>query len=199
MPELNKYKKLKDSGINSIKEVAILSYQELAGRTDIPEKRTKVIRQRARRLENVDWSYSGNAWVLKDREGRWNYLGEIITGSEEERDKCINKIRNDADVFKRTGFDKFRNAKLDFAIFLEVTPQRYSKQDLDNVQKVVFDALQRKNNPSGNYLYEDDNQICRVVAWKVEREPVEESNTDSLTISFRIHDPSKQMIMEKDQ
>ncbi len=72
---------------------------------------------------------------------------------------------------------------------------------MDNVQKVVFDALKEDtNDPSwkNKHLYKDDKKICRVIAWKIKREEIEGFNTDSLTISFRIHDPSKQMIMEKE-
>lgn len=196
-------KKLKDSGFNSINEVAISSWQEIAGRANIQEKKAKVIRQRARRIEGVDWSYTGNAWVLKDDcKGRWTVLIEIKTGTDEDITKSIKKIRNEANHFENKYYDKFRTADLDFAIFLEVTPKRYLTQDLDNVQKVVFDALKEDtNNPSwkNKHLYKDDKKICRVIAWKVKREEIEESNTDSLTISFRIHNPKKQMEMEKDK
>lgn len=197
--------KLKDAGFNSITELAISSWQEIAERANIPEKRAKVIRERARRLEGVDSYNSGNAWVLKDDckdcKGVWAVLIEIKTGTDEDKTESIKKIRNEVNHFGDKYYDKFRTADLDFAIFLEVTPMRYLTQDLDNVQKVVFDALKEDtNDPSwkNKHLYKDDKKISRVIAWKVKREEDAGFNTDSLTISFRIHDPSKQMIMEKE-
>ncbi len=197
-------KKLKESGFNSTDEVAILSSQDLAGRANIGEKRAKAIRKGARRLECVDWCNCSNAWVLKDDCKRccFTVLIEIKTGTNEDKTESINKIRNEANHFGDKFYDKFRTADLDFAIFLEVTPKRYLTQDLDNIQKVVFDTLKEdKNNPSwkNKHLFKDDKKICRVIAWKVKREEIKEYNTDSLTISFRIHDPSKQMIMEKEK
>jgi len=91
---------------------------------------------------------------------------------------------------------------IDLAVFLEVDINNFKKQDLDNIQKVVLDALQKdKADPSWNYLYENDSQVCRILVWKAEKKEIkilnEKYNTASMMISFRIHDPLKQMIMDK--
>ena len=38
------------------------------------------------------------------------------------------------------------------------------------------------------FLFRDDSQIARLLVWKIEREEQPGWNTDSLTISFRVHD-----------
>ncbi len=78
--------------------------------------------------------------------------------------------------------------------------RRFKQQDLDNIQEIVLDALQKdKKDPSWNYLYENDSQVCRILVWKTKKVEVSDYNTASMTISFRVHDPSKQMIMVSDR
>ena len=59
-----------------------------------------------------------------------------------------------------------------------------------------MDALEKDDaEPLWNYLYKNDSQVCRILVWKIEKKMDSDYNTASTTISFRIHDPSKQMIM----
>jgi Holliday junction resolvase RusA-like endonuclease len=95
-------------------------------------------------------------------------------------------------------FNEFRNEKLDLAVIAIVNKQRMKKQDVDNVLKVVLDALKKNdklNFKKDAFLFYDDSQIVRVLVQKVER--VEDLNyeTDQLVISFRKHNPNKQMIL----
>jgi len=54
-------------------------------------------------------------------------------------------------------------------------------------------ALLDLADPSWNYLFENDSQVCRILVYKVEKKeikvPNEKYNTTSMTISFRIHVP----------
>jgi len=147
---------------------------------------------------------SGDHKVLKDCLGSNSDLIEIIT-SPKLKKSMVKKIRENFGVyFKNERFKEVREAGalLDLAVFLEVDIKRFKNQDLDNIQKVVLDALQKdKADPSWNYLFENDSQVCRILVWKVKKREIkvlnEKYNTASMTISFRIHDPSKQMIMDK--
>ncbi|MFA4957218.1 MAG: RusA family crossover junction endodeoxyribonuclease [Candidatus Methanoperedens sp.] len=142
--------------------------------------------------------FSGNAWFLEGYDGCIGILIDVETASK-NKPESIKKIReNFGKYFENKKFEIFKNidTKLDIAIFLEVNSYRYSKQDLDNIQKVVFDALKKdKEDSSWKYLCEDDSQIVRVIAWKILNEKIERSNTASMTITFRTHNPAKQMMM----
>jgi len=78
--------------------------------------------------------------------------------------------------------------KIDLAIIIYRKPSFIKNQDLDNIAKVILDVL--KNN-----LFYDDRQVERLLLMKQGATQIEGHNTDSLVISFRIHDPSKQMIL----
>ena len=66
---------------------------------------------------------------------------------------------------------------------------RYLKlQDVDNIAKVVLDALK-------GCLFKDDSQIVRLLLVKQEAELLAGYDTNSLVISFRVHDPEKDMIL----
>lgn len=86
---------------------------------------------------------------------------------------------------------------LDIGLHLSVNKRRYKRQDLDNIQKVVFDAIQKdKKKPQRDYLIKNDSQIVRCLVYKTERIENINFDTDQLTISLREHDPKKQMIMK---
>jgi Holliday junction resolvase RusA-like endonuclease len=150
---------------------------------------------------NIDMDsrvFSGNAWLLEGYEGYMNILIDVET--VKNKPECINEIReNFGNYFENKKFEIFKNidTKLDIAIFLEVNSYRYSKQDLDNIQKAVFDALKKdKEDSSWKYLCEDDSQIVRIIAWKILNEKIEGYNTASMSITFRTHNPIKQMTMK---
>ena len=138
---------------------------------------------------------SGKQKVLENCEGSFGTLIDVETATDKK--EMIQKIRTDfGEYFKNEKFVKLKEAPLDIAIFLEVNLHRYKTQDLDNIQKIVLDALEKDDaEPSWNYLYKNDSQVCRILVWKIEKKMDSDYNTASMTISFRIHDPSKQMIM----
>src|SRR3989339_563522 len=83
------------------------------------------------------------------------------------------------------------NEKLDVAIVIHVNKKRYDSQDVDNIAKVVLDALKKGN--SENYLIKDDCQIIRLLVDKRQREESKDSDTDQLSVSIRKHNPKKDM------
>lgn len=95
---------------------------------------------------------------------------------------------------KNHHFKGTREAELDMAIVACVSTGRMKNQDIDNISKVVLDAL-KKSGDDDRYLFEDDRQVIRLLVWKTQQEERTDYNTDTLTISFRIHDPNKQMIL----
>lgn len=97
---------------------------------------------------------SGNHKVLKDCLGYNSDLIEIITSLKQKK-SMVKKIRENFGVyFENEKFKEVREAGalLDLAIFLEVDIKRFKNQDLDNIQKIVLDALQKdKEDTSWKY------------------------------------------------
>jgi len=58
----------------------------------------------------------------------------------------------------------------------------------------VIDAL-KKTDEDPRFLFYDDCQVARLLVWKLQAVEHVGWNTDSLTISFRVHDAGKRMIM----
>jgi hypothetical protein len=82
------------------------------------------------------------------------------------------------------------------AIIVKLAPYRKKKQDIDNIAKVIFDALKkRKDDP--RFLFNDDCQIIRMLVWKIQRREDPLWHTDSYDISFRVHDGNKPMNLIK--
>ena len=105
------------------------------------------------------------------------------------------KIRTDlARWLTNPQFNNMRNGLLDIAIVAGVSANRMESQDVDNIAKVVLDGLEKEKGDS-RFLFYDDNQIIRLLIYKQRREELSGYNTDSLTISFRVHDSNKQMIL----
>jgi len=138
---------------------------------------------------------SGNNMVLEDAFYH-SHLIDIIT-MKKNKQAMKKEIRDSfVDYFKNEKFKELKKVQIDLAIHLEVSSSRFENQDLDNIQKIVLDALQKdKKNPSWDYLYENDSQVCRILVWKTKKVEGSDYNTASMTISFRAYDPSKQMIM----
>ncbi|NOQ34238.1 MAG: RusA family crossover junction endodeoxyribonuclease [Methanosarcinales archaeon] len=94
---------------------------------------------------------------------------------------------------QRSWMEKFpylhdANEKIDLAIVVYRRVGYLKRQDLDNIAKIVLDALK-------GYLFKDDSQIVRLLLVKNEAKLLAEYETDSLVISFRIHDPERDMIL----
>lgn len=145
---------------------------------------------------------SGEQLVMGGYTGYHGMLIDIKTGKDRKTNKkykkeMIKEIRKEfGRFFESKKFEELKKAPLDLAIHLEVNAQRLSSQDLDNVLKVVLDALQKDDDvPSWIYLYENDSQVYRLLIEKSEMVEISGYDTASIMISFRKHDTSKQIIM----
>jgi Holliday junction resolvase RusA-like endonuclease len=132
--------------------------------------------------------------VLEDNLGFIVDLVTVKTGSE-YRKEVISTIRLNLESWMRNHyFEKIREDELDLAIIACVNPGRMKNQDIDNISKVVLDAL-KKSEDDDRFLFYDDCQVTRLLIWKIQQEELADNNAYTLTISFRIHDPQKQMIL----
>lgn len=120
-------------------------------------------------------------------------LMEIATG---KRKKMIENLRKDFGVHKFP--EKLKKSLLDVSIVVHIRKGRYRRQDLDNLAKIILDAFEKPKEDDGlPYLYEDDNQIVRLIMYKIERVEYSDSETSQLSVSARIHNPKKEMILNK--
>jgi len=126
--------------------------------------------------------------TLEGSEGTFLDLVTVKTKSETKK-KMIDEIRSS----QGSWMEKFphlhdTDKKIDMAIVVYRSGGHSKRQDLDNIAKVVLDALKGR-------LFGDDSQIVRLLLVKKEAELLAEYDTDSLVISFRIHDPERDMIL----
>ena len=122
--------------------------------------------------------------VLEDAEGS---VGDLITIKTNIRTKKEIKTNNQ-NWMKKFPSLKDKNTKIDMAIVIYRKPSLIKRQDLDNIAKVILDALKGE-------LFYDDSQVVRLLLYKMDASLIKGYNTDSLVISFRIHEPNKQMIL----
>ena len=119
-------------------------------------------------------------------------LGEVKTGSDYRKD-MIDTIKNNLSIWMaNSAFEPIRGQQLDLAIVVKLSPYRLKNQDVDNIVKVICDALQQQKGDE-HFLFDDDSQIIRMLVWKILRTEDPQWYTDSYDISFRIHDSNKQM------
>ena len=119
-------------------------------------------------------------------------LDEVITkdkkGTIKELRKSIFQTGN-----TREHFDLSKE-KLDVAIVVYLQKQPYKSQDVDNIAKIVLDAIKKPKVEDGNpYFFEDDDQIIRLLVYKLKRKEDERANTCQISISVRKHDPKQEM------
>lgn len=132
--------------------------------------------------------------VLKNSDGSFDDLVTIKTGGRYKR-AVIDVIKtNLGNWMQNPSFKDIRGKLLDLAIVARISARRMKSQDIDNLAKIVLDALKEKEGDPC-FLFRDDAQIARLLVWKIEREEQPGWNTDSLTISFRVHDDKKQMAL----
>jgi len=131
---------------------------------------------------------------LEDSFGTFDDLVTIKTRGE-HRKEIIEQIRgNIGSWMNNPDFESVRSSSLDLAIIARVSPRRMKNQDIDNIAKVVMDAL-KKSEGDPRFLFYDDRQVVRLLVWKLEEAKCAGYNTDTLTISFRVHDNRKQMTL----
>ena len=137
---------------------------------------------------------SGPFPVLENNLGTIIDLVTIKTKGEYRKEVTSTIRLNMESWMKNQHFEGIKEAELDLAIVACVNPDRVKNQDIDNIAKVVLDAL-KKSEGDDRFLFYDDCQVVRLLVWKIQQEEQADYNTDTLTISFRIYDPSKQMIL----
>ena len=132
--------------------------------------------------------------VLEGSDNYYHNLTTIKTSNIYKR-QIKEKIRIDlANWLKNPHFDTMRHGLLDIAAVATVNDRNMLIQDVDNIAKVVLDGLKEEKGDS-RFLFHDDNQVTRLLIYKLRSKKVPGYNTDSLTISFRAHDSNKQMIL----
>lgn len=138
--------------------------------------------------ENIPRMSVNGYLTLEDSEGSSGDLITVKTGCKSRKELKGQFRRNAGDWMKR--FPQFHNQNtwLDLALAVYRKPRFVKNQDVDNIAKVVLDALK------GN-LFWDDSLIARLLVFKQDAKPLKGYNTDSLVISFRAHNPEKQMIL----
>ena len=136
--------------------------------------------------------------MLEGCEGLFSDLITTKTSGINRKATIRNIKTNLASWMMNRNFDRFRHEPLDLAIVAKVDKRRMERQDVDNIAKVVLDAL-RKNKEidwkEDVFLFHDDSQVARLLVWKMPREEDGRYDTDGVVISFRIHDPQKQMLL----
>ena len=130
---------------------------------------------------------------LEDYGFAYGGLIEITTGKRKE---MIQQLRRDFIIHKFS--EKLKKSLLDVSIVVHIRKGRYKWQDLDNLAKIILDALEKpKQEDDLPYLYENDSQIVRLIMYKIERIECLESETSQLSISARIHNPKQEMILKE--
>ena len=139
-------------------------------------------------------------YVLEDKQASIGMLLTVQTSSKILKNKTKILIRNEVDGRAAKGvFDAIRDKPVDLCLHVSLNKARFKKQDLDNIQKVVFDAIKKDRRcPDRNYIVNDDSQIIRCIVYKTNRIEDECVDTDELTISAREHNPGKQMVLRKE-
>jgi Holliday junction resolvase RusA-like endonuclease len=115
-------------------------------------------------------------------------FSDLITiSSSKDRKRTINNIKTNLETWlKNQDFDPYRNAPLDTAMVLFIDKQRIKKQDVDNIAKIVLDALKKDDKyRRESYLFDDDSQLIRLLVYGIPRCEDDVYNTDTMTISFR--------------
>lgn len=119
-------------------------------------------------------------------------LNEVLTG---KKNLSVEQIRKDLTIESdNPNLKKLQKEKLDVAIVVYLQKTSYKNQDVDNLTKVILDALKKPPIDDGRpYFFEDDCQVARILIYKKEREEDQHSNTCQISISMRKHDPKKEM------
>ena len=134
-------------------------------------------------------------FLLEGSAGSSGVLTYVLTSTK--RKEMKEKIRSSLwNWMKNNYFDSIRDQLVDVAIVYHTDTLRAKRQDVDNVAKVVLDAIKRdsKNNELP-FLINDDSQVVRLLVQKLGKTKMDGYETDQVSISFRVHDPARQMIL----
>jgi len=135
---------------------------------------------------------------LEDSHGFAGDLGVVKTGTK-YRKEMIDTIKNNLSYWMaNSDFGQIRGEQLDLAIVVKLSPQRLKTQDVDNIAKVICDALKRRRGDK-RFLFDNDCQIVRMLVLKIQRRENPQWDTDSYDISFRVHDGNRPMNLIEDK
>lgn len=137
----------------------------------------------------------GKFLVLKEHFGSSSDLIAIKTSKKKDTEE---KIRGGLEPWMNNKkFNLLRSKLLDLVIIVYVNKRRMEKQDVDNIAKVVLDALKKPKNKDSEkrWLFKDDSQVVRLLVYKIPQKRSKEGLTDEFVISFREHSLNKQMIL----
>ena len=100
--------------------------------------------------------------LLEDSEGSFYDLVTIKTRSKYKKEITDTVKTNLWSWMQNPNFKDIRGEALDLAIVASVNPSRMKTQDIDNIAKVVLDALKKRAGDS-SFLFHDDYQIVRLL------------------------------------
>lgn len=134
-----------------------------------------------RKSSNFDFLF------LEESEFYSNYLVTIKTSNKKTTIEKIQEINEPKNI------ESLKNEKLDLAIVYYTDKTRFKTQDVDNVAKIVLDALKKSKKFSG--FFKDDSQIVRLLVYKKLKREIKDHDNHEVLVSFRKHNPSKNMIL----
>lgn len=118
-------------------------------------------------------------------------LLDIKTSNKPE---MIKRIRSELTSFmKNDNLDHMRDKKIDLSIVAYMSEKELKRRDVDNIAKTVLDAISKSRHHNGNYIFENDNKIVRLLVYKKKKEQNTDADTSEFIISFREHDPNLEM------
>ncbi len=136
---------------------------------------------------------AGKQLILEGSKGSSNSLF-IVKTSSKIKPETIKKIKLDLENWlENKNFDEFRNKKIDLSLVIYTSELNMKIQDVDNIAKIILDAICFSKHHGKPFLFENDNQILRLLVYKIKQEEMKESNTDEFVISFREHNAELQM------
>ncbi|MEK6918369.1 MAG: hypothetical protein AABW51_05470 [Nanoarchaeota archaeon] len=139
---------------------------------------------------------SGSYMFIENYQSCGGLLMDVPTKCPPKKE-TIEKIRADLNFDEVNG--SIKKEKLDVAIVLEVNKNRFEKQDLDNVAKIVLDAIKKPKDSTDTrpYFFDDDCQIIRLLVQKNLRNELQDTETSQVSISARKHNSSKEMKLKR--
>lgn len=129
--------------------------------------------------------------VLEDSKGTFDLI--TIKTSVKTKKEMKEEIRINLRTWLKRISEKSPHfhdieTKLDLAIVVYRKKGYLGRQDLDNIAKIVLDALE-------GLLFKNDSQVVRLLLFKKDAKLIEGFKTDAIAISFREHNPNKEMTL----
>lgn len=136
--------------------------------------------------------------VIEDCAGYWsNFSSNIATNwhlDDVETSEAISELRMHFEGWvMNEHFDEHREGAIDLAVVYDAPQSSDNSKDVDNVGKTVTSALQaHPEDERDRHLVRDDSQIMRML---VDKRVDEIQDQPRVVISFRKHDPERQMVL----